>query len=106
MANDVGAAVSLNVDAHGNAWPPTAGKWGWGDPNANIPGWDIVGTPQPGDIAGQVRNYSDATCHVGIVVRGENIISARNSGVSLDSFSDVFPSKYTKPVIYRRYVGE
>ncbi len=105
MANDAGANVSLNMDEHGNLWPPTAGKWGWGDPNANIPGWEIVDSPLPGDIAGQVRNYSDATGHVGIVVDG-GIISARNAGVSFDYFDQVFPAKYTKPVIYRRYVGE
>jgi len=105
MANRAGAKVGLNVDKHGNAWPPTAGKWGWGDTKADIPGWKIVNKRLPGDVVGQKRNYSDATGHVGIYIGNNNVISARNNGVSKDLFTDVFPSHYSEPVIYRRFVG-
>jgi len=47
----------LNVDQAGNAWPPTAGTFG--NPNASIPGWSIVNSPQPGDIVAQQRVYGN-----------------------------------------------
>ena len=103
---DVAISAGAEVpDLYGGGWPPTARAWG--NPNVEIPGWEIVNTPQAGDVVGQWRNYSDATGHVGIVVDNNlTVVSARTNGVSRDSFGDVFPSKYSRPVVYRRYVGK
>lgn len=98
----------MNVDQAGNAWPPTAGTFG--NPNANIPGWEIVSSPQPGNIVAQQRAYSDASGHVGIIVDTDlNVISARTGGLSKDPLSSVFPSNHSAasgPIVYRRYVGQ
>jgi len=59
---------------------PTAGQWG--DPNVDIPGYDVVTNPQPGDIIAEPHNYSDATGHVGIV-------TGPNETVSQSSISDM-----------------
>ena len=107
VANAAGAKISLNVDGAGNAWPPTAGTFG--NPNKDIPGWQVVDSPQPGDIIAQQRAYSDASGHVGIVVGSNHVISARTGGLSRDPISSVFPSNHSAasgPIVYRRYVGQ
>jgi RHS repeat-associated protein len=45
--------------------PITAGTWA--DPNANIPGFKTVSTPQAGDIVAVAHNYVGATGHVAVV---------------------------------------
>ena len=111
VSNAVGANIDLNVDQHGNAWPPLAGTFG--NLNAKIPGWVIVNRPAPGDIVAQQRGYSDASGHVGIIVDTDlNVISARDAGLSKDPLNSVFPENYlggairTGPIVFRRYVGE
>ena len=104
MGNSSGASVPLNTDQYGNQWPPRAGDWA--DPNTSIDGWEIVNSPQRGDVIAQARNYTDASGHMGIVLDVDlTIISARTDGISIDSYNDVFPSQYTEPVVFRRYVG-
>jgi RHS repeat-associated protein len=110
VCNAVGAHLDLNVDEHGNAWPPLASTFG--DPNVALPGWEIVQNPGPGDIVAQQRGYYNATGHVGIIVdKSLNVVSARDNGVSRDPLRTVFPENYRGdnfkkgPIVYRRYVG-
>jgi hypothetical protein len=111
VSNAAGANIGLNVDEYGNSWPPLAGTFG--NPNVKIPGWEIVDSPQPGDIVAQQRGYGDASGHAGIIVdKSLNVISARDLGLSKDPLGSVFPDNYRGdsfqkgPIIYRRYVGE
>jgi hypothetical protein len=110
VANAAGARVPLNVDEHGNAWPPLAGTLG--NPNVKIPGWVVVTDPQPGDIVAQQRGYGDASGHSGIIVNSDlDVISAREGGVSKDPLKIVFPDNYRGddfqkgPIVFRRYIG-
>src|SRR5690606_31590954 len=66
VSNAAGANIGLNVDEYGNSWPPLAGTFE--NPNVKIPGWEIVDSPQPGDIVAQQRGYGDASGHAGIIV--------------------------------------
>ena len=52
------------------SYPIGAGKGGWGDPNASIPGWEQVSTPMPGDVA--AGDGGTGYPHVGIVVERES----------------------------------
>lgn len=54
--------------------PPTAGEWA--DPNVAIQGWQVVRTPEPGDVVAEAHQYADATGHVGIVVGTNKTVSA------------------------------
>ncbi|WP_020466071.1 CHAP domain-containing protein [Singulisphaera acidiphila] len=57
--------------------PPTAGEWA--DPKVEISGWEVVTTPQPGDIVAEAHRYADATGHVGIVVGPNLTVSAASN---------------------------
>jgi RHS repeat-associated protein len=85
--------------------PHTAGEWG--NPNLEIPGWEIVSTPLRGDIAAYSDpSYTHATGHVGIMVTNEGIGVWANMTIVRRDF--VTPSNWndTKmPIIYRRFVG-
>ena len=69
MLTDADASPGLpNGHWYWKHFPPTAGQWA--DPSYAIPGWRVLGpdeSPQPGDVAAQPRDYSDATGHVVIV---------------------------------------
>jgi len=91
--------------------PPTAGQWA--DPRYSIPGWKVVSSPRPGDVAAYAHNYSDATGHVAIVgrmVRGTGYsigTSGRFNMISRSSFgfhSSHLPSGSN--YVYRRYIGK
>jgi len=59
--------------------PPLAGQWA--DPSVEIPGWEVVTDPRPGDVAAIARDYSDASGHVGIVSGPNSTISATGEKV-------------------------
>lgn len=87
--------------------PVTAGQWA--DPNYSIPGWEIVTSPQAGDIVAISANFSDATGHVAIMISSTESVGAGHSEVHVTDFgsntshySD-FPGN--KGYVYRRYVG-
>ena len=46
--------------------PPTAEQWA--DSNYEIPGWDVVDSPQAGDVVAVSASFSDATGHVAIML--------------------------------------
>jgi hypothetical protein len=58
--------------------PPTAGEWA--DPGQDIPGWEVVTDPRPGDVVAEAIRYSNATGHCGIVV-GPNETASANSNI-------------------------
>ena len=87
--------------------PVTAGQWA--DPNYNIPGWKVVGSPQAGDVVAIRANFSDASGHVAIMVSptqsigaGHNEVHVTDFGSSSRHFSD-FPGN--NGYVYRRYIG-
>ena len=96
------ANIDLNIDAHGNAWPPLADTWG--NPHKEMSGWKIVDSPAPGDIVAEHRpHYTRATGHVGIIANTKlEVISAGKKGVYKGPLQTVFPGD---SVVYRRYVG-
>ncbi|QDV35077.1 hypothetical protein [Tautonia plasticadhaerens] len=58
--------------------PPLAREWA--DPAVEIEGWDVVSSPEPGDVISEAHEYADATGHVGIVVGpGETVSAASNA---------------------------
>lgn len=87
-------------------YPILAGQWA--DPGYSIPGWDVVSTPAPGDIAAVAHDYADATGHVGIVVRG---LGGGLGTVSQPSFQDpvarsLWGFRRNEPTpTFRRYRG-
>ena len=89
----------------GGEWPYRPEQWG--NPNLKISGWQIVDTPMNGDVVAQVRPYSDASGHVGVVVDGANqkTISAGTLGVKVDNFGFQSDPRYSSPIIFRRYIG-
>ncbi|SUH24223.1 protein RhsA [Salmonella enterica subsp. enterica] len=58
--------------------PITAGTWA--DTNKDIPGFDIVSQPRPGDVVAISYDYSDATGHVAIVSDSDETIGAGENG--------------------------
>ena len=86
----------------GGSSPLKAGEWG--NPDLVIPGWEIVGTPERGDVAAFKKQYNDASGHVGIYT-GEGMgvwASARkieNDPVTNERWHT------TEKIIYRRFVG-
>ncbi|RFS20233.1 RHS repeat-associated core domain-containing protein [Chitinophaga silvatica] len=87
----------------GGKYPYTASQWA--DPKLKIPGWIVVATPEPGDIAAYAdAGYHDATGHVGIYVGNGNGIWANNIDIRKDPVNQA-TWHTSKPIIYRRYVG-
>ena len=116
MLTDAGASPGTP-----NGWrhpsPPSAGQWA--NPSYAIPGWRVLGpgeSPQPGDVAAQPGNYSDATGHVVIVGPNNTFI-----GVGQPEHPEIpgYPEKIEStpkkdnivtlpakgPLLYRRFVG-
>jgi hypothetical protein len=99
-----------NVNGYLNRTSYTAGQWG--DPSYDIPGWEVVAEPQPGDVAAYSDPYytqgsSPATGHVGIVAKTENKIAgiwASKTNIKIGVIDNKsWDTK--KTIIYRRYVG-
>ncbi|MEM0571856.1 RHS repeat-associated core domain-containing protein, partial [Salmonella enterica] len=58
--------------------PITAGTWA--DTTKDIPGFEIVNQPRPGDVVAISYDYSDATGHVAIVSDSNETIGAGGNG--------------------------
>jgi hypothetical protein len=98
-----------------NGWrhpsPPSAGQWA--DPSYAIPGWRVLGpdeSPQPGDVAAQPGNYSDATGHVVIVGPNNTFIGVGQSTKpekieSIPRKDNIVTLPAKGPLLYRRFVG-
>jgi RHS repeat-associated protein len=90
----------------GNGSPPLAKQWA--DPNYSIPGWEVLKpgeTPQPGDVAAQAINYSDATGHVAIVVAPGQTIGTSDREHKISKTDWGFRSDQQGKVVFRRWVG-
>jgi len=73
--------------------PPTAGQWA--DPNFAIPGWSVVGSPEPGDVASSGR-------HVGIVYGNGLTLSATTLDGVVRSEFGFRPGEI---IVFRRFIG-
>jgi hypothetical protein len=87
--------------------PITAGQWA--DPNYIISGWQVVNSPQPGDIVAASASWDDASGHVGIIVSSTESIYASHYRVKMSNYG--YSNKHlenmpgTNGYVYRRYVG-
>ncbi len=89
-------------------FPVLAGQWA--NPTFDIPGWEVVPTPQPGDIIAEAHQYRDATGHSGIVVTDDNGNLATASASAADNPPGIItvsswgfrPGQHP---VFRRYVG-
>ena len=94
----------------GGPWPLTANSWA--NRNYEIPGWEIVDSPLPGDVAAIPRSGSPG--HVGIYIRdrwGSDVMAANRGGVGWSKshfYNDYFRSlsHSAGKTVYRRYVGD
>jgi hypothetical protein len=113
MLNGAGASPGTP-----NGWihpsPPSAGQWA--DPSYAIPGWRVLGpgeSPQPGDVAAQPGNYTDATGHVVIVGPNNTFIGVgqreyRGAPEKIESIpkkDNIVRLPAKGPLLYRRFVG-
>jgi cell wall-associated NlpC family hydrolase len=84
-------------------YPPLAGQWA--DPSVDIPGWVVVTSPQPGDVAAMKEDYSDASGHVAIV-SGPNLTVSMSSDADMVVENDWgFRPEQQGDVVFRHYVG-
>jgi|GEM_PF-6975301 len=87
--------------------PITAGQWA--DPNYIISGWQVVNSPQPGDIVAASASWDDASGHVGIIISSTESIYASHDRVKMSNYG--YSNKHlenmpgTNGYVYRRYVG-
>jgi hypothetical protein len=98
-----------------NGWrhpsPPSAGQWA--NPSYAIPGWRVLGpdeSPQPGDVAAQPGNYTDATGHVVIVGPNNTFMGVGQSTdpekiESIPKIDNIVTLPAKGPLLYRRFVG-
>jgi hypothetical protein len=113
ILTDAGASPGLpNGRPYWKHYPPAAGQWA--DPSYAIPGWRVLGpgeSPQPGDVAAQPGNYTDATGHVVIVGPNNTFIGVgprRHAPEKIESIpkkDDIVTLPAKGPLLYRRFVG-
>jgi hypothetical protein len=112
MLAGAGASPGLpNGHWYWKQYPPSAGQWA--DPSYAIPGWRVLGPdepPQPGDVAAQPGNYSDATGHVVIVGPNNTFIGVGQSTKpekieSIPKKDNIVTLPAKGPLLYRRFVG-
>ena len=112
MLNEAGATPGLpNGHFYWKQYPPFAGQWA--DASYAIPGWRVLGpdeSPQPGDVAAQPGNYSDATGHVVIVGPNNTFIGVGQSTKperieSIPKKDNIVTLPAKGPLLYRRFVG-
>jgi hypothetical protein len=73
--------------------PPLASQWA--DPNYVIPGWTVVASPEPGDVASSGK-------HVGIVyINGLTISATLRGGVVKNEFG----FREGENIVFRRFTG-
>lgn len=87
--------------------PPTASQWA--DPDYDIPDWNLVDSPQAGDVVSVRGDFVGATGHVGIMIGPSQSIGANSTTVRISNFghSSYSLTNYpnNKGYIYRRYNG-
>jgi cell wall-associated NlpC family hydrolase len=83
-------------------YPPLAGQWA--DPHVEIPGWEVVTNPRPGDVVAMKEDYSDASGHVGIVT-GPGTSASVSSLTGTVVENDWGFRAGQNDVVFRRYVG-
>ena len=88
--------------------PITAGQWA--NPNYKIDGWEIVTTPQAGDIVALKGDFRNATGHVAIMISEREAMGASEFEVHKNDFgySPHYFEHYPRNngYVYRRYVGK
>jgi cell wall-associated NlpC family hydrolase len=84
-------------------YPPLAGQWA--DPRADIPGWEVVTNPRPGDVVAMKEDYSDASGHVGIVTGPGTSASVSSYTGTVVENDWGFRADQKDDVVFRRYVG-
>lgn len=112
---EVGNAAGLPIPQNyfQGKYPPLAKHWG--DPSAVIPGWEVVTSPQPGDVAaisdvgpapGASRfDHLNISGHVGIVTGPGTTISNSNLAGQVVENDWGFRPDQKGQVVFRRYVG-
>ncbi len=109
FVSDVLAKAGISAPNNpGGDWPLQAN--GWATPDHKIPGWVIVDSPMPGDVAAIPRS---GTGHVGIYIRGRwgsDVMAANKEGVGwsgshLRNDWSHSAARSTGETVYRRYVG-
>jgi hypothetical protein len=112
-AAGVGTIVPRNFHVtRRNSYPPVAGDWA--DPAVNIPGWVVVTTPRPGDIAAQKHDFLErefvASGHCMIV---NTVTPTGGTTIGLNSNHDGrvevstwgFRASQAGKVVFKRYMG-
>jgi hypothetical protein len=108
VLNEAGAAVlrmeRTRFGFQRPSHPPLAKQWA--DSGVSIAGWEVVSQPQPGDVAAEAIEYSDASGHVGIV----SSVAADGSGTTISATSDRVVEndwgfRAGQSVTFRRYRG-
>ena len=96
--------------------PPQANQWA--DPSYKIPGWAVLEsgvTPEPGDVAAQGANYTDAFGHVMIVGTRNTLVGTVDRpdflpyGVvaKIPMKQNLVPPKLaTGRIVFRRFTGK
>jgi hypothetical protein len=96
--------IRFSVSSFGNVkYPPLAGQWA--DPGVDIPGWEVVKDPRPGDVVALKENYGDASGHVGIVTGPGTSVSVSSYTGTVVENNWGFRSDHKDDVVFRRYVG-
>ena len=88
--------------------PVSAGQWA--NPIYYIPGWEVVNSPQAGDVVAINGDFGDASGHVAIMISktksmgaGENEVHITDFGSNKAHYSD-YPGN--NGYVYRRYTGK
>jgi RHS repeat-associated protein len=105
VLTEAGASVPLPNYGwlRGKQYPPTAAQWA--DPKFDIPGWNVVSTPKPGDVVaiphGIQFPLAPATGHVGIVTGANLTTSATSDKVDQNNWG----FRQNQRPVFRRYMG-
>ncbi len=102
VLEEAGTPVPTKSTEWGNKYPPLANEWA--DRTKEIPGFEIVKDPQPGDVVG--FQNPKGLGHVGIVSGDNKYISAKEKAIEehpIDAEKKVKEDGYTD-VVYRRAI--
>ena len=92
---------------YGVGSPVTAGQWA--DPNYNIPGWQVVNSPQAGDVVAVRGNFLHASGHVAFMISKTQSVGAGTHNVHITNFGSDLKMLSSFPgnngYVYRRYIG-
>lgn len=95
--------------------PPNSGQWA--DATYDIPGWVVLDSgvePEPGDVAAQKADYSDAFGHVMIVGTNKTLVgtvdleNVEPQGVvaRIPMKKDIVrPDLAVGPIVFRKFIG-